>query len=76
MRRDAARKQIAEGIDPSALRQETKQATQRDALNIVEAVSRAALAHRASGWTEGTLEATPVRSRRWSLPSGSETAGN
>ena len=56
-RRDAARKQIAEGIDPSAVRQETKQAKQRDALSTVEAVSRAWLAHRASGWTPGTLEA-------------------
>ena len=56
-RRDAARKQIAEGIDPSAARQETKHAKQRDALSTVEAVSRAWLAHRASGWTPGTLEA-------------------
>ena len=56
-RRDAARKLIAEGTDPSVARQETKQAKQRDALSTVEAVSRAWLGHRASGWTEGTLEA-------------------
>jgi hypothetical protein len=56
-RRDAARELIAEGIDPSAARQETKQAKQRDALSTVEAVSRAWLAHRASAWTPGTLEA-------------------
>jgi integrase len=56
-RRDAARKLIAEGIDPSAARQETKQAKQQDALSTVEAVSRAWLAHRASAWTPGTLEA-------------------
>jgi integrase len=57
VRRDEARKQIAEGIDPSAARQKAKQAKQRDALSTVEAVSRAWLAHRASGWTLGTLEA-------------------
>ena len=56
-RRDAARKLIAEGIDPSAARQAAKQAKRRDALITVEAVSRAWLAHRASGWTPGTLEA-------------------
>ena len=56
-RRDAARKLIAEGIDPSAARQEAKQARRRDALSTVEAVSRAWLAHRASGWTPGTMEA-------------------
>lgn len=57
VRRDAARKQIAEGIDPSVARKEAKQAKQRDALSTVEAVSRAWLAHCASAWTAGTLEA-------------------
>ncbi|HEY2559326.1 MAG TPA: integrase arm-type DNA-binding domain-containing protein [Caldimonas sp.] len=56
-RRDEARKQIAEGVDPSAARQETKHAMRRDALSTLEAVSRAWLAHRASGWSPGTLEA-------------------
>jgi integrase len=56
-RRDAARTLIAEGIDPSAARQEAKRARRRDALSTIEAVSRAWLAHRTSGWTPGTLEA-------------------
>ncbi len=56
-RRDEARRLIAEGVDPSAARQDAKQAKQRDALITVEAVSRAWLAHRASAWTPGTLEA-------------------
>ena len=56
-RRAEARRLVAAGTDPSAARQEAKQAKQRDALSTVEAVSRAWLAHRASGWTSGTLEA-------------------
>jgi len=56
-RRAEARQLVAAGTDPSAARQEAKQAKQRDALSTVEAVSRAWLAHRASGWTPGTLEA-------------------
>jgi len=56
-RRDAARTLVADGIDPSAVRQKAKQARRRDALSTVEAVSRAWLAHRASAWTAGTLDA-------------------
>ncbi len=56
-RRAEARQLVAAGFDPSVARKEAKQAKQRDALSTVEAVSRAWLAHRASGWTEGTLEA-------------------
>lgn len=56
-RRAEARQLVAAGTDPSAARQEAKQANRRDALSTVEAVSRAWLTHRASGWTPGTLDA-------------------
>ena len=56
-RRSEARQLVAAGTDPSTARKEAKQAKQRDALSTVEAVSRAWLAHRASGWTPGTQEA-------------------
>ena len=45
-RRDAARQQLVEGIDPSAARKAEKAAKQAQALNNFEAVSRAWLAHR------------------------------
>jgi integrase len=56
-RRAEARQLVAAGVDPSAARQEAKQAKQRDAMNTLEAVSRAWLAHRASAWTAGTEQA-------------------
>jgi len=68
-RRDAARKVIADGTDPSAARQEAKQAKRRDALSTVEAVSRAWLAHRSSGWTRGTLEAITASLENHVFPS-------
>ena len=53
-RRDAARQQLVEGIDPSAARKAEKAAKQAQALNNFEAVSRAWLAHRADAWAERT----------------------
>ena len=56
-RRTEARELVAAGTDPSDLRKQAKQARQRAAVSTLEVVSRAWLAHRASGWTPGTLEA-------------------
>lgn len=67
-RRAEARQLVAAGTDPSAARQEAKRARQRDALSTVEAVSRAWLAHRASGWTTGTLEAITASLARHVFP--------
>ena len=53
-RRDAAREQLAEGIDPSAARKAHKAAKQVEALNTLEAVARAWLDHRADAWVERT----------------------
>jgi len=53
-RRDAARAQLAEGIDPSAARKEQKAAKRAEALNTLEAVARAWLDHRAAAWVERT----------------------
>jgi integrase len=52
-----ARQLLATGIDPSAARQQAKQARQQAAVSTLEAVSRDWLAHRAGAWTPGTLEA-------------------
>ena len=52
-----ARQVLAAGTDPSAARQQAKQARQEAAVNTLETVSRHWLAHRASAWTPGTLEA-------------------
>ena len=56
-RRADARQLVAAGIDPSVARKQAKDAKQKEALSTVEAVARAWLAHRAAGWTAGTLEA-------------------
>ena len=56
-RRDLARQQLAQGEDPSALRKAAKATERTQALNTFESVGRAWLAHRASAWTKGTLEA-------------------
>lgn len=53
-RRDTAREQLAEGIDPSAARKAHKAAKQVEALNTLEAVARAWLDHRADAWVERT----------------------
>ncbi len=55
-RRDDARKQLADGIDPSAMRKEAKETKRLQALSTLEAVSRDWLSHRASGWTSGTQD--------------------
>jgi integrase len=52
-----ARQLVAAGTDPSAARQQAKKARQQAAANTLETVSRDWLAHRASAWTPGTLEA-------------------
>lgn len=54
-RRDEARKLLEAGTDPSAERKADKRARQVAALNTLEAVSRAWLAHRAAGWSAHTL---------------------
>lgn len=53
-RRDEARKLIADGTDPSLARKAEKAAKQAEALQTVEAVARAWLAHRAGAWVERT----------------------
>ncbi len=53
-RRDAAREQLAEGIDPSEARKASKAAKRAEALSTLEAVARAWLAHRADAWAEQT----------------------
>ena len=53
-RRDAARTQLADGIDPSAARKVSKAAKQAKALNTLESVARAWLDHRADAWVERT----------------------
>ena len=68
-RLNLARTLLAEGIDPSAARKEAKQAKRRDALSTVEAVSRAWLAHRASAWTPGTLDAIKASFENHVFPS-------
>jgi integrase len=56
-RRAEARQLVAAGTDPSVARKQAKDVKQREALCTLEAVARAWLAHRAPGWTAGTLEA-------------------
>jgi integrase len=53
-RRDAARKLLADGQDPSQARKASKAAQRAAALNTLEPVSRAWLEHRASAWTTRT----------------------
>lgn len=53
-RRDEARKLIADGADPSLARRAEKAAKQAEALQTLEAVARAWLAHRAGAWVERT----------------------
>lgn len=48
---------MAAGTDRSVARKQAKDAKKNEALSTVEAVARAWLAHRAPGWTAGTLEA-------------------
>ncbi len=56
-RRAEARELVAAGTDPSAQRRQAKESRQQAAQSTLEVVSRAWLAHRASGWTPGTLDA-------------------
>jgi integrase len=56
-RRDEARRLLAAGTDPSAVRKAERTVQKIAALNTLEAVSRDWLKHRASAWTPGTLEA-------------------
>jgi hypothetical protein len=53
-RRESARQQLTEGEDPSVLRQAAKAAEQKKAINTVQSVSRAWLAHRSSAWVDRT----------------------
>ena len=53
-RRESARQKLAEGEDPSALRKAAKATEQAQALNTLEAVSRAWLKHRSSAWVART----------------------
>lgn len=64
-----ARMLLAAGTDPSAVRKQAKQARQRAAISTLEAVSRAWLARRASGWTQGTLEAITASLENHVFPS-------
>ena len=51
--REKARKLLAQGTDPSAAKQEDKQATATAAANTFEAVAREFHALKAGGWSEG-----------------------
>lgn len=51
--REKARKLLAQGIDPSAAKQDDRQATATAAANTFEAVAREFHAVKAGGWSEG-----------------------
>ena len=53
-RRDEAKQQIADGIDPSDARKQAKAAEEAKVTNTLEAVSRAWLEHRSSAWVAAT----------------------
>ncbi len=55
-RRDAARALLAQGLDPSAERKAERHAERTAALNTVEAVTMAWLAHREEAWAERTRD--------------------
>jgi integrase len=55
-RRDAAREQLADGIDPSEAKRADKAAKKAAALNTFQAVAEAWLAKSADGWDKGTHE--------------------
>ena len=55
--RDAARRLLADGIDPAAAKKAEKAAKRVEALNTLEAVARAWLTHRTPAWKVGTLVA-------------------
>lgn len=56
-RRDQARKQLAEGADPSETRKAEKAATKAAALNTFKAVALAWMDHADTKWTNGTRAA-------------------
>jgi integrase len=56
-RRDEARRHLADGIDPGALRKAEKEEKRRRALNTFRKVAEAWLAHMAHGWKAGTYDA-------------------
>lgn len=56
-RRDQARKQLAEGADPSETRKAEKAATKAAALNTFKAVALAWMDHADTKWTDGTRAA-------------------
>ena len=53
-RRDEARQQVADGVDPTAVRKTARRARKVAALNTLEATARAWLDHRADSWVERT----------------------
>jgi integrase len=55
-RRDAAREQLADGVDPSEAKRADKVAKKAAALNTFKAVAEAWLAKNADGWDKGTHE--------------------
>jgi len=57
-RRDQARKQIADGIDPGALKQTKKRLAKISAANTFEAVAREWVENRANDWTDGHKDLT------------------
>jgi integrase len=56
-RRDEARRQMADGVDPGAMRKEQKEADRKKVLSTFQKVAEAWLAHQAYGWKAGTHEA-------------------
>lgn len=56
-RRDQAREQVARGIDPGQARKDAKASRAMALLRTVEAISRAWLKDKTSGWKPGTLDA-------------------
>lgn len=57
MARDDARRQLAAGVDPGAARKAAKLDARTARENSFESISRQWLAHRASAWTTGTMDA-------------------
>ena len=65
---DAARKLLAQGIDPGEQRKASNAAAEESARNGFEAVGREWLAIRAPGWTEGQLAKETARLEKHVFP--------
>jgi len=67
-KRDAARKQLADGIDPGEYRKETKRAGEERAANSFEAVAREWLAVKKPDWTQRNFDKERNRLEKHAFP--------